>query len=106
MAFSFARNSAKSETWNWLILAIFAILARVVAVVRQRVVRVGDADLGVGPRAGLACELKGDDASDVALEREHLKIEHQPGVVGVAAGTPMGRSRSGRASSFASASAF
>ncbi len=58
-------------------------LRRVVAVVRQRVVRVGHADLGIGAVAGLAGELEGDDAGDVALEGQHLQVEHQPGVVGV-----------------------
>ena len=83
MAFSFARNSANSETWNCVDLGHLGDLLGVVAVVRQRVVRVGDADLGIGPVAGLAGELEGDDAGDVALERQHLQVEHQPGVVGV-----------------------
>ena len=51
--------------------------------VRERVVRVGNADLGIGAVAGLARELERDDAGDVALERQHLQVEHQPGVVGV-----------------------
>ena len=40
-------------------------LCGVVAVVRERVVRVGDADLGIGPRAGFAGELEGDHPGDV-----------------------------------------
>ena len=51
--------------------------------VRERVVRIGHADLGVGAVAGLARELERDDAGDVALQRQHLQVEHQPRVVGV-----------------------
>ena len=51
--------------------------------VRERVVRIGHADLGVGAVARLARELERDDAGDVALQRQHLQVEHQPGVVGV-----------------------
>ena len=46
----------------------------------------GDADLGIGAGAGLARQLERDDAGDVALQREHLQIEHQPRVVGVGGG--------------------
>ena len=46
-------------------------------------VRIGHADLGIGALAGFARELERDDAGDVALERQHLQIEHQPRVVGV-----------------------
>ena len=42
-------------------------LGRVVPVVRERMVRVGDADLGIGPPAGLAGELERDDPRDVPL---------------------------------------
>ena len=45
--------------------------------------RIGHADLRVGPVAGLARELERDHAGDVALQREHLQIEHQPRVIGV-----------------------
>ena len=58
-------------------------LLRIVAVVRERMVRIGHADLGIGARAGFARQLEGDDAGDVALQRQHLQVEHQPGVVGV-----------------------
>ena len=83
VAFSFSRNSANSDTWNALIFAIFAIFSGIVAVMRQRVMRIGHADLGVGAVAGLARELERDDARDVALQRQHLQVEHQPRVVGV-----------------------
>jgi len=36
-----------------------------------------DADFGIGAVAGLAGELEGDDAGDVALESKDLKIEHE-----------------------------
>ena len=79
-----------------MIFAILAIFSGIVAVVRERMVRIGHADLGVGAVAGLARELEGDDPRDVALQRQHLQVEHQPRVVGV--GRPArrpGRSRSG-----------
>ena len=46
-------------------------------------VRIGHADLRVRAVAGLARELEGDDARDVALQGQHLQVEHQPGVIGV-----------------------
>ena len=48
----------------------------------RRMVRIGDADLGIGAVAQLARELERHDAGDVALERQHLQVEHQPRVVG------------------------
>ena len=68
---------------------------RIVAVVGKRVMRIGDADFRVGAVAGFAGELEGDDAGDVALQGQHLQVEHQPGVVGVGGGHADGRSRSG-----------
>ena len=60
---------------------------RVIAVVGQRVMRIGDAGLGgVGAVAGLAGELESDDARDVALEGEDLEVEHELRVIGVGAG--------------------
>ena len=52
-------------------------LLRRVLVMRRRVMRLGDADLRIGPRAHLARELERDDARDVGLQREHLQVEHQ-----------------------------
>ena len=46
-------------------------------------VRIGNADLGIGARAGFARQLERDHAGDVALQRQHLQVEHQPRVVGV-----------------------
>ena len=86
-------NSANSETWNWLILAILAILSGSFPWCVSGWCGVGDADLGIGPGAGLACELERDHPGDVPLERQDLEVEHQAGVVGV--GGP-GRPRGGR----------
>lgn len=58
-------------------------LVGVVPVVGERMVRIGDADLGIGPRAGLPGELECDDPGDVPLERQDLEVEHQASVVGV-----------------------
>ena len=63
----------------------------VIAVVGQRVMRIGDAGLGgVGAVAGLAGELEGDDARDVALEGEDLEVEHELRVIGVGGGDAEG----------------
>ena len=83
VAFSFCRKYANSDTWNALIFATFASFVRIAAVVRQRMVRFGHADLGVRAVARLARQLERDHARDVALQRQHLQIEHQPRVVGV-----------------------
>ena len=56
-------------------------LLGIVHVVRHRMMRLGHADVRVGPRAGLARQLERDDARDVGLERQHLQVEHQPDVV-------------------------
>lgn len=58
-------------------------LGGVIAVMRKRMMRIRDTDLGVGPVAGLAGELEGDDTRDVALKGQHLEVEHQPGMVGI-----------------------
>ena len=58
-------------------------LLRIVAVMRQRMMRIGNADLRIGAVAGFARQLKRDDARDVALQRQQLQVEHQSGVVGV-----------------------
>ena len=44
--------------------------------------RIGDADLGVGARAHFARHQEGDDPRHVALERQHLEIEHQLRMLG------------------------
>ncbi len=56
---------------------------RIIAVMRKRVVRIGNSDLGISAIAGFARELERDDACDIALQRQHLQVEHQPRVVGV-----------------------
>jgi hypothetical protein len=50
---------------------------------RQRMMRIRHADLGVGPVARLARQLERDDPGHVTLQRQHLQIEHQLRVVGV-----------------------
>jgi hypothetical protein len=49
----------------------------VVAVVRERVVRLGDADLRIRARALLLADHERDDAREIRLEREHLQVVHQ-----------------------------
>ena len=48
---------------------------------RDRMMRLGHADVRIGPRARLARHLERDDARHVGLQRQHLQIEHQPDVV-------------------------
>lgn len=73
-------------------------LGGVVAVGGEGVVGIGDAGLGgVSAVAGLAGELEGDDARDVALEGDaNLKVEHELGVIGVGGGDAEGAVEIGR----------
>jgi len=50
---------------------------------RRRMMRIRDADLRIAPVAGFARELERDDAGNVPLQREKLKVEHQPGMIAV-----------------------
>src|SRR5216684_1096750 len=59
----------------------FRELLGIAAVVRQRMMRLGNADLGISSRAGFASELKRDDPGDVSLQSQHLQVEHQARVV-------------------------
>ena len=45
--------------------------------------RVGHADFRIGSVAGFASELERNDARDIALQRQHLQVEHQSRVVGI-----------------------
>ena len=54
--------------------------------VRERVMRFGDANLRIRASTGFAGQLKRDNARDIALQRQNLKVEHQLGVVRVCAG--------------------
>ena len=52
-------------------------LLGVVSMVRQAMVRIGDAELGIGPRADLARQHESRDPRRIRLESEHLQVEHQ-----------------------------
>ena len=65
-------------------------LLGLVLVVRERVVRVGDADLGVGPRADLAAHHERGHAGEVDLVGQHLQVEHQLDVLGEGGGNALG----------------
>ena len=52
-----------------------------VVVVRQRMVRLGHADLRIGPRALLLADHERDDARQIGLERQHLQVHHQRQVI-------------------------
>src|SRR5439155_2006515 len=56
---------------------------RIIAVMRKRMMRIRNADLGVSSIAGFARELERDDARDITLQRQDLQVEHQSRVVGV-----------------------
>ena len=49
-------------------------------------VRVRNADFRIRSIASLTRELERDHACDIALQRQHLKVEHQPCVVGIRSG--------------------
>src|SRR6185369_14564815 len=57
-------------------------LHRIVAVMADGMVRVRDADVGIGAIALLARELERDDARDVRLKGQNLQVKHELGVVG------------------------
>ena len=52
-----------------------------VAVMRQRMVRLGHANLRIGPGALLLADHERDHARQVRLEREQLQVEHQLQVI-------------------------
>src|SRR5450432_3444135 len=55
----------------------------VAVVVRERMVRFGDSYLGIGPVAGFTGQLERNHARHVALQRQGLEIELEPGVIGI-----------------------
>src|SRR5258706_4291591 len=50
---------------------------RIIAMVRERMMRVGDADLRIDPHASLAAEHQGRNTSQVGLKCDNLKVVHQ-----------------------------
>jgi hypothetical protein len=52
-----------------------------VVVMRERVVRFGNANLRIRPRALLLANHERDDAREIRLERQNLQVEHQREVV-------------------------
>ena len=56
-------------------------LLRFLLMVRDRVMRVGHADLRIGHAAVLVSHHEGDDAREIALKRQHLQVEHQVHVI-------------------------
>ena len=63
---------------------------RIVAVVGKRVVRSGDSGVRMGWVARFARHWEGDDPGHVPLQREHLQIEHEAGMVGIRGGNADG----------------
>ena len=51
--------------------------------VREGVMRIGNADLRISSRARFPSELEADDPGDITLQSQHLQVEHQPCMVGV-----------------------
>ena len=60
-------------------LGTFSMHAGPEETVRDRVVRVGHADLGVGAAGQLATEHEGGDPRQVGLPGQGEQVEHQPG---------------------------
>src|SRR5207302_11105816 len=56
---------------------------RIVAMMRQRMMRIRHTRFRISAVARLARELKGDDPRDIALKSQHLQVEHQSGMVRV-----------------------
>ena len=57
-----------------------------VLVVGDGMVRLGDAEVRIGPAAQLAAQHEGEDAGDVGLEGDGHQVEHQPDVIAVVVG--------------------
>jgi hypothetical protein len=55
-------------------------LRQLSGIVRDRMMRIGHADLRVGHAAVLATHHEGDDARQIALIGQHLQVDHQPHV--------------------------
>src|SRR5687767_14496717 len=53
---------------------------------RNRVMRIGDASFRIGSRARLACELESNHARHIALQSECLEIPHQLGMIAIRCG--------------------
>jgi hypothetical protein len=68
---------------------------RIAQVMRDRMMRIRHADLGIGAAAELAADHERRDPGNVALIREPLQVEHQPGVLLEGIGHP-GRAIEGR----------
>src|SRR4051812_1358827 len=56
-------------------------LDRIVAVMADRMMRVRDADVGIGTIALLPRELERDDSRDIRLKGQNLEVEHELGVI-------------------------
>jgi len=59
---------------------------RLVAMVRRRMMRLGNADFRIRSTADLPGHHERDDARQIAAVREQLQVEHQSGVIGVGGG--------------------
>ena len=74
---SFLMKSANISRVVLLNLHQLVHLLRIVPVMRQRMERLGDAQVRVGAHARFVIHRERDDARDVRLEREGHEVEHQ-----------------------------
>ena len=88
----FSRRSkwANCAMCNWLIWLILFLLFLVAAVVRQVVMPVADADLGVAAVAAVVGHHERGDPRLVGLERQCQQVHHQSGVLAVDLGDAAG----------------
>src|SRR3954466_11707898 len=63
-------------------LGYLRYLHRIVAVMAGRMVRVRDADIGIGTIALFTRQLERDDSRDVRLKGQNLQVKHELGVIG------------------------
>ena len=71
-----------------LSFAYLASCSRPIAVVRQPVMALGDADFGIGAEVELAPQHERRDAGEVGLKRQPLQVEHQVDVLVESLGNP------------------
>ena len=63
---------------------------RIVAVMRQWMMRIRHANFGVTAVTGFAGKLESDDPGHVSLKRQELQIKHEPGMIGISRGNANG----------------
>src|SRR6266850_3727614 len=84
--FQFSEKFSEERNVELIDLCHLGDLLRIVAVMGERMMGIRDADFRIGAIARFSSELEGNDPGDIALQCQHLQIEHQPRVVRISGG--------------------